>query len=42
VAPTLYTTPPPDQLEAIRRLLDRAPLEKSLDREIRFHCGLDR
>jgi HEAT repeat protein len=42
VAPTLYTTAPPDQLDAIRRLLDRARLEKSLDREIRFHCGIDR
>ena len=40
VAPTLYTTPPPDQLQAIRQLLDRAPLEKSLKRVIRFHCGI--
>jgi HEAT repeat protein len=41
VAPTLYGSPPPDQLESIRSLLDRAQLEKSLERNIRFHCGID-
>jgi hypothetical protein len=40
VAPTLYSKPPADQLGSIRSLLDRAQLEKSLDREIRFHCGI--
>jgi hypothetical protein len=42
VAPTLYGTPSGEQLDSIRRLLDRARLEKALDREIRFHCGIDR
>jgi hypothetical protein len=42
VAPTLYTTPPADQLASISRLLDQARLEKSLDQSIRFHCRLDR
>jgi hypothetical protein len=42
VAPTLYGTPPADQFESIRSLLDRAQLEKSLDQNIRFHCGIDR
>ncbi len=42
VAPTLYSKPSADQFDAIRLLLDRASLDKSLDREIRFHCGMDR
>jgi hypothetical protein len=42
VAPTLYRAPPAEQLASIGRLLDEAPLEKSLDREIRFHCGIAR
>jgi len=42
VAPTLYSKPPAAQLESIRLLLDRARLDKSLDGNIRFHCGIDR
>jgi hypothetical protein len=42
VAPTLYGKPPPDQLNSIGVLLDRAELDEWLDREIRFHCGLAR
>ena len=42
VAPTLYGKPPPDQLDSIGVLLDRAELDEWLDREIRFHCGLAR
>lgn len=41
VAPTLYTKPPADQLDAIRRLLDCASLDETLDRAIRFHSGMD-
>jgi HEAT repeat protein len=42
VAPTLYGTPPQTQIDSIGRVLDEARLERSLDREIRFHCGIDR
>jgi hypothetical protein len=40
VAPTLYGAPPPSQRESISRLLERAHLDASLDREIRFHSGV--
>lgn len=42
VAPTLYGAPPANQLASIGRLLDEAQLERSLDRDIRFHCGIGR
>lgn len=42
VAPSLHGTPPADQVDSISRLLDRAQLDQSLDRRIRFHAGMDR